>query len=120
METTLTKGRRVYNIPRRAAKIQQDGCSTSDHAGQSDSIARDEGRHSTRGLSRALRTTRVPREVSLDRTQAVIDALVLMMKLRDRLPYRGEGFALLNAACHRLSDRFWSEAEAAPLALRAP
>lgn len=41
--------------------------------------------------------------------QAVVDALTLMMRLRGELPYRSRGFLLLNAACHRLSRRFWME-----------
>ncbi len=51
---------------------------------------------------------------SPEETRAVIDALELMMKLRSQVPYRGRGFLLLNAACCRLSKRFWSEAKFAP------
>jgi hypothetical protein len=41
--------------------------------------------------------------------QAVVDALQIMMRLRSSVPYRSRGFLLLNAACHRLSERFWRE-----------
>lgn len=46
--------------------------------------------------------------------QAVVDALMLMMRLRSTMPYRSRGFVVLNAACHRLSERFWAECGIAP------
>lgn len=38
--------------------------------------------------------------------EAVVAALEIMMQLRSECAYRGRGFQLLNAACHRLSERF--------------
>jgi hypothetical protein len=39
----------------------------------------------------------------------VVEALRLMMRLREQVPYLGRGYRLLNSACHRLTARFWRD-----------
>ena len=53
-----------------------------------------------------MMTTRKLKHVD---AEAIVDAITLMMRLRKDLPYRGQGFLLLDSACHRLSRRFWVE-----------
>ncbi len=49
------------------------------------------------------------KKITHSEARDVVDALTIMMRLRRELPYRGRGFLLLNAACHRLSERFWAD-----------
>jgi len=72
------------------------------------------GKRCADNIPRAFRVEEECKCLRLTREQLcgpVIDALNLMMSLRDQLPYRGRGALLLNAAMWRLDERMWEEAE---------